>query len=67
MVTKEIIQHKEQVIKETNARKETILTNTFNEIENLKTKLDECQQQFEKTFLRLHEETDDKQKQCVLD
>lgn len=66
-VAKEIVKNKERMISETNANKETILSNVSNEIENLKTKLDECQQQFEKIFLRLHEENDNKQKQSVLD
>lgn len=35
-------------------------------ISNLE-KLDECQQQFEKTFLKTHEENAEKLKQCVLD
>lgn len=48
-VTKEIVENKERTIRESNARKETILSNVSNEIENLKTKLDECQQQFETT------------------
>lgn len=47
-ITKETIEYKEQTIKETNARKEEILTNVNAEIENLKSKLDERQQQFEK-------------------
>lgn len=62
-VIKEMIKHKEQTIRETDARKETILTNVSTEIEKLKSKLDECQQQFKKTFLKTHE----KLKQCVLD
>lgn len=35
-ITKETIEYKEQTIKETNARKEEILTNVHAEIENLK-------------------------------
>lgn len=41
--TKEIVENKERTIRESNAKKETILSNVSNEIENLKTKLDECQ------------------------
>ncbi|XP_065925629.1 uncharacterized protein [Magallana gigas] len=66
-VTKEIVENKERTIRESNARKETILSNVSYEIENLKTKLDECQQQFEKNFLKLHEENEERQKECVLD
>nr|XP_034329578.1 uncharacterized protein LOC117690200 isoform X3 [Crassostrea gigas] len=66
-VTKETIDLKEQTIREINAKKETILTNVSTEIENLKSKLDECQQQFEKTFLKTHEENEEKLVQCVLD
>lgn len=66
-ITSKIIENKERTIRETNARKETILTNVSNEIEKLKTKLDECQQQFEKTFLTLHDENEETQKQYVLD
>uniref|UniRef100_A0A8W8IES7 B box-type domain-containing protein n=1 Tax=Magallana gigas TaxID=29159 RepID=A0A8W8IES7_MAGGI len=66
-VTQETIDHKEQTIREINAKKETILTNVSTEIENLKTKLDECQQQFEKTFLKTHDENEEKLVQCVLD
>lgn len=66
-VTKETIDHKEQTIREINAKKETILTNVSTEIENLKSKLDECHQQFEKTFLKTHEEKEEKLVQCVLD
>lgn len=66
-VVKEMIKHKEQTIRETDARKETILTNVSTEIEKLKSKLDECQQQFKKTFLKTHEKNKDKLKQCVQD
>lgn len=54
-VVKEMIKHKEQTIRETDARKEAILTNVSTEIEKLKSKLDECEQQFKKTFLKTHE------------
>lgn len=50
--TKEIIKNKEWTIEETNVRKEEILINVNAEIENLKSRLDECQQQFEKTFFK---------------
>lgn len=50
-----MIKHKEQTIRETDARKEAILTNVSTEIEKLKSKLDECEQQFKKTFLKTHE------------
>lgn len=66
-VTEELIEQKELMIKETNARKDTILTNVYNEIENLKSRLDECQQQFEKSFIKSHEENEEKLKQCVFD
>lgn len=63
---KKMIKHKEQTIRETDARKEAILTNVSTEIEKLKSKLVECQQQFKKTFLKTHEKNKDKLKQCVL-
>lgn len=66
-VTSKIVENKEQTINDNSFRKETILANVSNEIENLKSKLDEWQQQFEKTFLRLHEENEKEQTQCVLD
>lgn len=66
-VTEGLIEQKELTIKETNARKDTILTNVYNEIENLKSRLDECQQQFEKSFIKSHEENGEKLKQCVFD
>lgn len=62
-----LIEQKELKIKETNARKDTILSNAYNEIENLKSRLDECQQQFEKVFIKSHEENEEKLKQCVFD
>ncbi|XP_065925870.1 uncharacterized protein [Magallana gigas] len=65
--TKETIEYKEQTIKETIARKEEILTNVNAETENLKSRLDECQQQFEKIFLKTHEDNEEKLKQSVLD
>lgn len=66
-ITKETIEYKELLIKESNTAKETILASVFTEIESIKSRLDECQQQFEKTFLRSHEEKEEKQKQSVLD
>lgn len=39
---KEIIEYKEQIIKEINVRKEEILINVNVEIENFKFKFDEC-------------------------
>lgn len=66
-ITKETIEYKELLIKESNTAKETIIASVSTEIENLKSRLDECQQQFEKTFLRSHEEKEEKQKQSVLD
>lgn len=56
-VVKKMIKHKEQTIRETDARKEEILTNVSTEIEKLESKLDECQQQFKKTLLKTHEKT----------
>lgn len=66
-VTEDLIEQKVRTIEETNARKDTILTNVYNEIENLKSRLDECQQQFEKSFIKSHEENEEKLKQCVFD
>lgn len=63
---KETIEYKELLIKESNTAKETIIASVSTEIKNLKSRLDECQQQFEKTFLRSHEEKEEKQ-QSVLD
>lgn len=66
-VTEELIEQKELKIKETNARKDTILAKVFDEIEILKSKVDNCQQQFEKSFIKLHEMNEEKLKQCVFD
>lgn len=66
-ITKETIECKELLIKESNTTKETIIASVSTEIENLKSRLDECQQHFEKTFIRSHEEKEEKQKQSVLD
>lgn len=62
-VTERLIEQKELKIKETNARKDTILTNVYDVIENLKSRLDKCQQHFEKSFIKSHEENEVKLKQ----
>lgn len=59
-IMKEIIEYKELLIKESNIVKEIILVSVFIEIENFKLRFDECQQQFEKIFLRLYEEKEEK-------
>lgn len=66
-VTEGLIEQKELKIKDTNARKDTFLANVFDEIEILKSKLDKCQQQFEKSFIKFHEVNEEKLKQCVFD
>lgn len=66
-ITKKTIEYKELLIKESNTAKEAIIASVSTEIENLKSRLDECQQQFEKTFIRSHEENEEKQKQSVFD
>lgn len=66
-VTEGLIEQKELKIKDTNARKDTFLANVFDEIEILKSKLDKCQQQFEKSFIKFHEVNKEKLKQCVFD
>lgn len=66
-VTEGLIEKKELKIKDTNARKDTFLANVFDEIEILKSKLDKCQQQFEKSFIKFHEVNEEKLKQCVFD
>lgn len=57
---KEIIEYKELLIKDSNMVKEIIIGSVFIEIENFKLRFDECQQQFEKIFLRLYEEKEEK-------
>lgn len=66
-ITKETIEYKELLIKESNTTMETIIASVSSEIENIKSRLDECQLEFEKTFLRSHEEKEEKEKQSVLD
>ncbi|XP_062569650.1 uncharacterized protein LOC134231689 [Saccostrea cucullata] len=66
-IIEETAEHKENEILRNNAKKEEILKNVSTEIANIKTKLDDLQQQFEKSFLKKHEDIEEKLKQCILD
>lgn len=65
--TREVIAHKEKAIMQANTQKKEILENVSAEIKNIKSRLDEAEQQFEKTYLKTHEDNEEQLKQCVFD
>ncbi|XP_061165708.1 uncharacterized protein LOC133174624 [Saccostrea echinata] len=66
-IIEETAVHKENEILRNNAKKEEILKNVSTEIANIKTKFDDLQQQFEKSFLKKHDDIEEKLKQCIFD